>query len=414
MRGCSRPVSRRRGWRAALPLLWLAAALLSAGCGQRGAPPPVDVFLARHWAEPLPPQGPPPAGFSTLEASLSPQACGQCHAPQYEAWRTSLHSRTVGPGLLWQLALMDQAQANGCFRCHAPLAEQKALLAIEHGWQGAPLLPPPGYVDPQLGHQGLVCAACHVREHRRFGPPARPGADSGVAHGGFTASPAFQDSRFCAHCHQFPPNGPSVAGKLFEDTWNQWAASPMAPSRSCQSCHMPDRQHLWRGIHDPDTTRSALDLGVEVAALGGGRYEARARVRNVGAGHHFPTYMVPKIELDFVRRDADGAMHALGRHVIGWSVDTQLTREIADTRISAGASRDFTVPFAAPHRGGWKVELVVRVKPGEHYERMYREYLARAAELPPQAVSQLRRALAEVLAAEYELMRVAATPPIAN
>jgi len=123
--------------RAALSLL-LAAAALSAGCSrQQPVAVPVELFLANHWAEPIPPQGPPPNGFSVLEASLSPQACGQCHAQQYEAWRTSLHSRTVGPGLLWQLALMDQAQANRCFRCHAPLAEQKALLAIEHGWLGA-------------------------------------------------------------------------------------------------------------------------------------------------------------------------------------------------------------------------------------------------------------------------------------
>ncbi|MEB2335390.1 MAG: multiheme c-type cytochrome [Burkholderiales bacterium] len=406
-----RPADVRR---AALSLL-LAAAALSAGCSrQQPVAVPVELFLANHWAEPIPPQGPPPNGFSVLEASLSPQACGQCHAQQYEAWRTSLHSRTVGPGLLWQLALMDQAQANRCFRCHAPLAEQKALLAIEHGWLGAPPLPPPGYIDPDLGHQGLVCAACHVRNHRRFGPPARPDAEPGTAHGGFTSSAAFQDSRFCAHCHQFPPDGPSVEGKLFEDTLNQWAASPMAPQRTCQSCHMPDRQHSWRGIHDAETTRSALDLGLDVVALGEGRFEARARVRNVGAGHHFPTYMVPKVELDFLRRDADGSTHALGRQVIGWTVDTQLTREIADTRIPAGEAREFPVPFAAPRAAGWKVELVVRVKPGEHYERMFREHLARDAQLPPQAVSQLRQALADVLSAEYELTRVVAAPPIAN
>ncbi|MCZ2099406.1 MAG: cytochrome c family protein [Anaerolineae bacterium] len=404
-----RPAGARR---AALSLLLVTAAL-SAGCDKRRPAPSVESFLASHWAEPLPPQGPPPGGFSALEASLSPQACGQCHAPQYEAWRSSLHSRTVGPGLLWQLALMDQAQANRCFRCHAPLAEQKALLAIEYGWQGAPLLPPPGYVEPDLGHQGLTCAACHVRNHRRFGPPARPDAAPGTAHGGFTASAAFQDGRFCAHCHQFPPDGPSVEGKLFEDTWNQWAASPMAPDRTCQSCHMPDRQHAWRGIHDADTTRSALELGLEVVALGAGRYEARARVRNVGAGHHFPTYMVPKVELGFLRRDADGSARALGRHVIGWTVDTQLTREIDDTRIPAGEAREFALAFAAPRAGSWAVELRVRVKPGEHYERMYREHLASGAQLPPRAVAQLRQALADVLAAEYELARIVAAPPAA-
>lgn len=397
----------------ALSLL-IAACAFIAGCSERAATPSVEAFLERHWADPLPAQGTPPREFSALEASLSPQSCGQCHVEQYEAWRTSLHSRAVGPGLLWQLRLMDQAQANRCLRCHAPLAEQKALLAIEHGWQGAPQAPPPGFVGPELGHQGLVCAACHVRGHRRYGPPARPGVDSGTAHGGFVASPAFQDSRFCAHCHQFPDDGPRIAGKLFEDTWRQWADSPAAPRQTCQSCHMPDRRHLWRGIHDPDMTRRAVEIGLEVVTLGDGRYEARAEVRNVGAGHHFPTYMVPKVELAFHRHDPEGTAHALGRHVIGWTVDTQITREIEDTRIPAGESRRFAAQFTATRADGWWVELVVRVKPGEHYERMYRDHLARVDELPPQAVPDLRRALSEVQSAEYELMRATARPAIAN
>lgn len=412
----------------------LAAAVLLAGCSERPAAVSVETFLERHWADPLPPQGAPPPAFSGLEASLSPQACGQCHVEQYEAWRASLHSRTVGPGLLWQLKLMDQAQANRCLRCHAPLAEQKALLAIEHGWEGAPAVPPPGYVGLDLAHEGLVCAACHVRGHQRFGPPARAGGSgakpgpegtraaggdgasadgNALPHGGFTASAAFQDSRFCAHCHQFPEDGPRLAGKLFEDTWQQWAASPMAREHTCQSCHMPDRRHLWRGIHDPETTRGAVDIALDVEPLGDGRWLARTDVRNVGAGHHFPTYMVAKVELLLYRRDADGTMHALGRHVIGWMTDTQITREIFDTRIPAGESRTFEDRFAAP-RGDWQLELVVRVKPGEHYERMYREHLVRRDQLPPQAVPHLQRALQQVLSVEYELARIAARPAIAN
>jgi hypothetical protein len=412
----------------------LAAVALLSGCTERPPAPSVESFLARHWADPLPPQGTPPQAFSPLEASLSPRACGQCHVEQYEAWRESLHSRTVGPGLLWQLKLMDQAQANRCLRCHAPLAEQKALLALEHGWEGAPPVPPPGYVGVDLAHDGLVCAACHVRGHQRFGPPARAGGSGaksapevasarrgdgsvagagGLPHGGFTVSEAFQDSRFCAHCHQFPEDGPRLAGKLFEDTWEQWAASPMAGEHTCQSCHMPDRKHRWRGIHDPETTRSAVDIALRIEPLGDGRWAARTRVRNVGAGHHFPTYMVAKVELSLVRRDADGSAHALGQHVIGWMTDTQITREIFDTRIPAGEARDFDDRFDAPH-ADWHLELVVRVKPGEHYERMYREHLARRDELPPAAVPHLQRALQQVVSAEYELTRLTVRPAIAN
>jgi hypothetical protein len=389
--------------------------LLLAGCGEKRQVEGVETFLERHWADPLPPQGAPPPTFTPLEASLSPSACGQCHNEQYEAWRTSLHNRAVGPGLLWQLKLMDQAQGNRCLRCHAPLAEQKALFALEHGWPNAPKQAPPAYVEAGLGHQGLVCAACHVRGHQRFGPPPRGTVNRSAAakdgpHGGFTAAAAFADSRFCAHCHQFPDDGPRIAGKLQEDTYRQWQASPQARDKHCQSCHMPDRKHLWRGIHDPEMTRRAVAVTLGLAALGDGRYQALARVRNIGAGHHFPTYMVPKVELILYLIDAGGARRELGQQVIGWTVDTGITREISDTRIPAGASMDFRQAFAAPRGTEWRVELVVRVKPGEHYERIYRDSLARADRLPHAVLPQLRLALDEVVAAEYELLRVEAKP----
>jgi hypothetical protein len=401
----------------------LAAALvLLPGCGDKPAPA-VESFLERHWADPLPAQGTPPASFSALEASLNPEACGQCHVEQYAGWRTSLHSRAMGPGLRWQLMLMSQEQGNRCLRCHAPLAEQKALLALEHGWPNAPKQPPPDFVPVDLGHGGLVCATCHVRGHQRFGPPPRGEVAEGGPHGGFTVAKAFEDSRFCAHCHQFPDDGPRIAGKLQEDTYAQWLASDYAKEgpgkKGCQSCHMPDRQHLWRGIHDPEMTRRAIDVTLKLAPLGGGRHEAVASVRNSGAGHHFPTYMVPKVELVFYRRDAGGGRLELGRQIIGWQIDTPITREIADTRIPAGETREFRQPFVAPDGGGWNVELVMRVLPGEHYERIYRDSLGRAGQLPPAAVPLLRQALADAEVARYELLRVEAgaedrDAPIAN
>lgn len=380
------------------------------GCGQ--GQDPVERFLETHWQDPLPPQGTPPAGFSALEASLSPQACAQCHPGQFEGWKESLHSKTMGPGIAWQLKLMSQEQGNRCLRCHAPLAEQKALVALDHGWPNAPGRSIPGYVSRDLAHQGLACASCHVRQHERFGPPPRIEPAKDGPHGGFRISQAFADSRFCASCHQFPQDGPRIAGKLQEDTYQQWLASPFARpgtgQQTCQSCHMPDRQHLWRGIHDPDMTRKALDVKLSVVGQGGGDYEAVAEVRNSGAGHHFPTYMVAKVELLFVRRDRDGGEHELGRQVIGWQVDTPITREMADTRIPAGEKRVFRQAFSAPAGQDWEVELVLRVAPGEHYERIYRDSLRQADRLPEDAVGLLRLALANVEGARYELMRVRA------
>jgi hypothetical protein len=400
-------------WNRTLPeqrLRWLGAfalgLMLLAGCGEKPAPT-VEAFLEHHWADPLPPQGTPPAGFSPLEASLSPAACGSCHADQLAQWQTSLHSKTMGPGLRWQLLLMNQDQGNRCLRCHTPLAEQKALVAMDLGWPNAPKQPPPDYVDASLAHQGLVCAACHVRGHQRFGPPPR-GKVAGSPHGGFTVSNAFGDSRFCAHCHQFPDDGPRIAGKLLEDTYRQWSVSAYSQEgtgrQTCQSCHMPDRKHLWRGIHDPAMTRRAVEVTLRLHELGDGRREAVATVRNVGAGHHFPTYMVPKVELAFYRIDAAGGRAELGRQFIGWNVDTPIKQELSDTRIAAGETRDFRQPFSAAG-GDWRIELVVRVLPAEHYERIYRDSLRRT-DLPAAAMPLLQRALDEAAATRYELLRL--------
>jgi len=58
----------------------------------------LEDFFKAYWQRPIPPQGPAPAGFSEKEASLSPEACGSCHAKQYADWKESLHSRSMGPG----------------------------------------------------------------------------------------------------------------------------------------------------------------------------------------------------------------------------------------------------------------------------------------------------------------------------
>src|SRR5687767_102998 len=104
-------------------------------------------FIDRHWRAPLAPQGAPPARYSEVEASLAPEACGTCHPVQLADWKTSLHAKSMGPGVTGQLADMlhaDPSSAATCFRCHAPLAEQ----ALRR--RGAHLRVPPVRVLPEL------------------------------------------------------------------------------------------------------------------------------------------------------------------------------------------------------------------------------------------------------------------------
>ena len=56
-------------------------------------------FFEKHWRHAIPPQGPTPARFSSIERSLQPEACGACHPVQFGDWQASLHSRSIGPGV---------------------------------------------------------------------------------------------------------------------------------------------------------------------------------------------------------------------------------------------------------------------------------------------------------------------------
>lgn len=356
----------------------------------------IDAFLATHWQRPLPVQGTPPAHFSALEASLDPAACGQCHASQHADWSTSLHAQTMSAGVAWQLRLLPPDESKACLDCHAPLAEQKALVAQQRGWPQAPAAPPPAHVPAALAEAGLVCASCHVRQHQRYGPP-KPAVQANAPHGGFTPAPAFGDSRFCASCHQFADDGPRTAGKLREDTYRQWLASPQAArGESCQSCHMPQRRHQWQGIHSPGMLRSALTATLRIE---GGRIHAA--VTNTGGGHAVPTYLVAKIAVQIVARGA--APRVLAEKVIGWQVDVSLEHEAFDTRLMPGATVTLTaaLPEGVPPGA---IALRAEVAPREHYERSFDASLAQAEALDSETLALLQQARREAAATRYSLV----------
>ncbi|OGA14326.1 MAG: hypothetical protein A3H32_04870 [Betaproteobacteria bacterium RIFCSPLOWO2_02_FULL_63_19] len=349
-----------------------------AACGQQEDA--IEEFLAHHWARPLAPQGRAPDGFAPVEAALDPDSCGGCHAQQLADWRTTLHAGAMGPGVLGQLLdlapdALDEHQ--GCIRCHAPLAEQAASLsaaiarALPRGGQAA------------LHEQGLTCAACHVRGHARFGPPRRDGSApaSGGAplpHGGWKASAAFEDARFCAACHQFGEGDFALNGKLLENTYEEWKASRHArEGKSCQSCHMPDRRHLWRGVHDEQMMRTAVSIRTTAPARTGDLIEAALAIRNTGTGHRFPTYVTPKVIVEIYQARADGAIlrGSLQQHVIARLVELDLSREIADTRLAP--DEEATLQYRIRLQpGAQSLVYRVRVEPDAFYAGFYRSLLA--------------------------------------
>ncbi|MFZ5555926.1 MAG: multiheme c-type cytochrome [Pseudomonadota bacterium] len=353
------------------------------GAKAAAADAPVAQFLARHWARPLASQGLPPPQVEAHGIGLAPRTCAACHAPQFEDWRASLHSRAMGPGVLGQLAdvpadARDEHQI--CLRCHAPLREQADSLAAALAGQ-APAAAGAAAREP-LHEQGLVCAACHVRGYTWYGPPRRDGSApvgdlSRWPHNAWEASPAFSDSRFCAACHQFESDGYALNGKLLENTYEEWRASRHArEGRHCQACHMPDRRHLWRGIHDPDMVRQGVTIRAGAPVARAGRLESVLTVRNDGTGHHFPTYVTPRVVLEGYQEGAGGSVipGTLRQHVIARQVLPDLSREIADTRIPpAGEARlRYRAPLAS---GAAALVLRVRVEPDAFYTAFYEAIL---------------------------------------
>jgi Cytochrome c554 and c-prime len=341
-------------------------------------------FLRQHWQRPIPPQGPPPPTFSPIEASLAPQDCGACHPMPYQDWRTSRHARSMGPGVLGQLVdLLEQNPEDAlfCQTCHAPLTEQ--LPKIQPAGSGGNIEDNPSY-QASLREQGVVCAACHVRQHQWFGPPKRPDAPSSppvVPHGGVTRTAAFLRSEFCMGCHQFEADGLALNGKLLENTYQEWKASRYAKEGvQCQDCHMPDRRHLWRGIHDPEMVKSGVHIELTTKKptyRPGETLQATLQLTNSGVGHYFPTYVTPRVVVRFELLDQDGKSlsKTAKEAVIGRDVPLDLSRELFDTRIPPGAT--FTINYTQKiPRAGRTLRATVTVEPDHFYTEFFQANLA--------------------------------------
>jgi len=359
-------------------------------------------FLDRHWRQPIAPQGSPPPGFSPLEASMAPQSCGTCHPAQLSDWKTTLHARSMGPGVTGQLAELwrtDPESARLCLTCHAPLAEQQP----EHR----------AIFDQALQGQGVACAACHVRQHQRFGPPRREQqaptspATGRLPHGGATRTPAFTASEFCSSCHQFDSDGFALNGKLLENTYAEWKASPAAAGGvQCQGCHMPDRRHLFRGVHDPEMVRSGVVVNVVTERPGykpGDDVAARITLTTPGVGHHFPTYVTPRVVVRAALVDAAGRelSASVEERVIARDVSLDLSRELLDTRVPAGGR--FVLDYRRRvERAGLSLRVRVTVYPDHFYTGFFESLLASDA---GRGKTDIQKALEATRRSAFELYR---------
>ena len=289
-------------------------------------PPPataVDTSTAGgYWTLPVPAQG----------GALSSASCAACHTAQFADWSRARHALAMGPGVWAQMH--DQPELSGmCATCHTPLREQ--------------------WTDAYLQADGVGCSGCHSRASQKFGPPplattiAPLVARYPAPHGAVNTRDFFESVEFCAGCHQFAEGrAPRVNGAFLQNTVEEWRTSRAAQEgKTCQTCHMPGRRHLFRGIHDPETVRNGVRWTFD-ARLVSNRVESRMTLTNTDTGHAFPTYVVPEVWMRIALVDRYGAGPVVAERLIARRV--AFTRgqwkELGDTRLSQDESATIDTP----------------------------------------------------------------------
>ena len=139
---------------------------------------------------------------------------------------------------------------------------------------------------------------------------------------------------------------------------------------------MPDRKHLWRGIHDPETLRAATETTLTLIPSSPATVEAELVLASKGVGHMLPTYTTPRLFMRIVQVDRDGEELAGTEETftVGRKVDYRKNEDVFDTRIPPGESA--TLRYSRARAGGAEAVVGrVSVDPDFHYRGVFESYL---------------------------------------
>jgi len=207
--------------------------------------------------------------------------------------------------------------------------------------------------DPELQDEGVTCAVCHIRDGVIIGPSGSSEAphivrrDKNMADG----------HSICKRCHmvmgdswdtfyRFPPCG----------TFAEVSDSGREPE--CTKCHMPEirrplvpggevmneRQHIWRGGHEPDMVKKVLTIELESEEKGKGNIVLF--LTNSGSNHTIPTGTPDRhLTVTFTLIDEDMKTIKKKNHKLKRTIMWRpFIVDLWDTRLKAGKTREF--PFA--------------------------------------------------------------------
>lgn len=356
-------------------------------------------YADEFWPRMIAPQGAGLPTLSGIERDLHPESCATCHREQYTQWATSRHAKAMGPGVTGQLVdwiASNPSSYSSCMRCHARLASQNHIRPVrdtggklvrdgnrKRQWEQNP------HFQPRMYDTAHGCANCHVRAHERHSveePKTQYSWDSESlqAHP-LKRSDYLSQSKFCKDCHQFDTDSlvePGLAPR--ENTyaeWLEWFNEADEP-KSCQECHMPDGDHSFKGIHDQDyvATNSTVTFSFQQNE---GVMTARISLENSGGGHHFPTYITPKIFIRCYFSDANGEeiQGSRKQETVGRGAKTRRLKsgktqwfDEFDTRIPAGEAYIYRYSEPIPEDAG-SFQLEIFVAPDDFYHHLYEKWV---------------------------------------
>ena len=172
---------------------------------------------------------------------------------------------------------------------------------------------------------------------------------------------------------------------------------------------MPDRRHLWKGIHDAEWVKGGVRFEAEIGqtpSVPGRALEIKVELTNTAVGHKFPTYVTPKVFVRGALLDNGGNIIAgtQQERVIGWDARFEggKWKEYFDTRIGPGET--FRANFRWPLPGqAKKIRTWVEVYPDYFYhDHFYPAYLKDQA-LSLQGRKLIERALLDSGRTPYTL-----------
>lgn len=253
---------------------------------------------------------------SAHAAALPPLPAG---APSAEpsAWLAAFFPAPEGP-----------AGAGDCATCHA--SEAAAWAASAHATT-------------------VSCAGCHVRDGAVHGPGAAP-AEPAPAGGHAPSTPhaEFRSAAFCAPCHDGGGAMTGGEGKPRSELTAEWQRTPAAlRGDTCQSCHMPDGAHTWRGFGDVELVRGAFTARAKFISDGQQMVGKLTVTATEAVGHRLPSGIGPELRLTIDQLDHAGLILE-GTHregVLGRRLDPTGTTEVFDTRLLPGEAHE--LPYIA-------------------------------------------------------------------